>query len=262
MTELDQLHQAMEAGDEGLAFWRAFADAELFLLLESEAAGEVLAPRLFETEEARLILAFDTEERLADFAGAPLPYAALPGRVIAQQMAGQGLSLGLNLGSGAASETVLPPEALDWLLQMLDQAPPEALEARIAAVSAPRVPQAVLDALAQALSGLAGQGVSAQLAGVTYADGRQGQLLAVTGLASAAKAKLARAVTEALAFSGIEAGALDLAFPGAGDALLARLSGLALVLDLEAAPLPEESVPEPRAPRAPGTDPERPPILR
>lgn len=260
MTELDALHAAMQAGDEaeGLAFWRAFADAELFLLLEAEAGDGVVQPRLFDLAEGRLILAFDTEERLAAFAGAPLPYAALPGRVIAQEMAGQGLSLGLNLGSDAASETVLPPEALDWLIEMLDQAPPEALEAQIVEVLPPRVPQQVMEALARALSGLPGQGaaVGAYLAGVRYGDGRRGQLLAVTGLAPSVEAKLARAVTEALAFSGIEAGALDLAFPAEGDALVARLLRVALVLQGEA----PEAAPEQAT--GPGMDPGRPPRLR
>jgi SseB protein N-terminal domain len=102
MTELDRLYAAMQAGGDadGLAFYRALADAELFVLLKGEASGDVMEPRIFDLAEGAVLLAFDSEERLAGFSEAPLPYAALPGRVIAGQMVGQGLSLGLIWGRG------------------------------------------------------------------------------------------------------------------------------------------------------------------
>lgn len=259
MSELDDLHGAMARGGEaeGLAFWRALADAELFLLLEAEPRGEVLAPRVFDLAEGPVLLAFDSEDRLAAFAETPLPYAALPGRVIAQQMAGQGLSLGLNLGSGGASEVILPPEALDWLVAMLDQAPAEERRERVVSFLPPQVPQAVLSALIPALAVLSGT-ARAHLARAVYEGGRQGHLLAVTGARPEDEPRLARAVTEALAFSGLDAGALDLAFLAEGDPALARMAEAALML--EASP----SAAEPAAPArsGPGLDPDRPPILR
>ena len=228
-SELDRAHAAMQTGGdaEGMAFYRVLADAELFLLLEAEAEGDVMTPRLFDLAEGAVMLAFDSEERLAAFADGPLPYAVLPGRVIAGQMTGQGpifgkrLSLGLNLGSGAASEVILPPEALDWLLALLDQAPPEAIQARIALFEAPMVPAAVLAALAGSLAGVD----QARLVGVRYIDGRRGQMLALTGVMVAAQVKVARAVTEALAFSGIDAGALDVAFLKTDDPALDMMAG-------------------------------------
>lgn len=255
MTELDRLHDAMLAGGdaEGRAFYRALADAELFVLLQDEPLGTALTPRVFDLAEGAVLLAFDSEERLAGFADHAVPYAALPGRVIAAQMVGQGLSLGLNLGSGAGSEVILPPEALLWLMQMLDQAPPEALQARIASFMAPDVPQSVLAALVPALGGV----VQAHLAGVRYQDGRLGQMLALIGVSPGAEARTARAVTEALAFSGIEAGVLDVVFLTEGDAVLAALAGRSLVIHAPA-PTPVE----PHRPAAPGSDPLRPPILR
>ena len=112
----------MQAGDAaaGLRFYRLLADATLFLLLEREAEGERVDPRVFDLPDGPVLLAYDSEERLAVMGDGPLPYAALPGRLIAQQMLGQGLSLGLNFGTGAASEALLPPEALRWLCEMLD----------------------------------------------------------------------------------------------------------------------------------------------
>jgi hypothetical protein len=245
----------MAAGGDadGMAFYRALANAELFLLLEAEAVGEVMTPRVFDLAEGRVLLAFDSEERLARFAGGAVAYAALPGRVIAAHLAQQGLALGLNLGSGAASEVILPPEALNWLLSMLDQKAPEQIETRVAGFLPPVVPTKVKVALASALTGAA----RGYLVGVRYAGGGQGQMLALVGVDVAAEEKVARAVTEALAFSGVEAGSLDVAFLGEGDAMLARLSGVALVIEGVAAVL-DETVQR----AGPGMDPERPPVLR
>ena len=93
MTELDTAYDLMAGGDEaaGLRFYRALADATLFIVLEREAEGEVIAPRVFDLESGPVILAFDSEERLASLGPDPVPYAALPGRIVAQQMLGQGL---------------------------------------------------------------------------------------------------------------------------------------------------------------------------
>ena len=267
MTELDDRYAALLTGGdaEGMAFYRALADAELFVLLEAEAEGEVMTPRVFDLEGGPVLLAFDSEDRMAGFSDRVLPYAALPGRVVAGQMVGHGpafenrLSLGLNLGSGAASEVILPPEALDWLVAMLDQAPPEALELRVAAFEPPSVPGAVLGALAGSLTGVA----RAYVVGVRYDGGRRGQMLVLTGVAAAEEGKVLRAVTEALAFSGLDASALDTVFRAEGDAVLARLAGVALVLEGKAEPLAEpvvEPVVEP--PVGPGMDPGRPPLLK
>jgi hypothetical protein len=70
-----------------------------------------------------------------------------------------------------------------------------------------------------------------------------------------------RAVTEALAFSGLDASALDTVFRPEGDALLDRLAGVALVLEGAAVPQAEPQVVA-EAPVGPGMDPARPPYLK
>ena len=227
MSNLDSRYAEMQAGGDGLAFYHALADTELFVLLETEAEGEVMSPQIFDLAESAVVLAFDSAERLARFVAGPQPYAALPGRVIVGQMAGQGLALGLNIGVGAASEVILPPEALDWLMEMLDQTPPQATSDVITGFEPPDVPQAVLLALPLALIGA----TRAYLVGVCYKNGRRDQLLAVMGVAERDETRVARAVTEALAFSGLDAAALDLAFMTAEDAVLARMAGVALVFE-------------------------------
>ena len=97
---------------------------------------------------------------------------------------------------------------------------------------------------------------AAWLAAVTYDDGSRGHLLAFVGTLPGAEAALARTVGEALTFSGIEAGALDVAFFAPDDPIAARLEKVALRFDL---PTPDA---EGLAPAAPGMDPDRPPKLR
>ena len=117
-TLLDAAHAAVSAEPENealrLRFFERLADGELVLLLEREAVGERLEPKLFELEDGPVILVFDREERLAEFSGGIAPDAALPGRVVAAMLKGQGIGLGVNLGV-APSSMLLSPEAVDWL---------------------------------------------------------------------------------------------------------------------------------------------------
>ena len=66
---------------------------------------------------------------------------------------------------------------------------------------------------------------------------------------------LARAAGEALTFSGIEAGTMDVLFARSSDPLAAHLAKVGLRFDLPA-------LHDPQAPGAPGMAPNRPPILK
>lgn len=257
-TPLDRAHAAMTAAPEDdaarLAFHERLADAELFLLLTEEPAGDDISPELFEVAGGRFLLAFDREARLGDFTGRPAPYAAMSGRTLAGMLAGSGIGLGLNLG--APSETLLPPETLDWLARTLAERPSR-IEARPVALSAPDVPERLVTALDTKLATAAGLARRACLAGVTWESGARGHMLAFIDALPGAEDALARAAGEALTFSGIEAGELDVAFFAAADPVTPRLEKVALRFDL-----PELAPPEPSAPSAPGTDPDRPPRLR
>lgn len=259
-SDLDLAYGRMASGGEAdqLRFYRVLADATLFLLLEAEAEGEVITPRVFDLPDGPVLLAFDSEDRLATMGDGPLPYAALPGRIVAQQMVGQGLHLGLNLGTGAVCETLLPPEAMDWLTGML-AATPESVEAQVAQFLPPQgLPDVLVEALDAAMAGAAGLAQAGLLAAVQYKDGRRGHLLAVIGAQAAAEPALARAMAEALRFSGVEAGELDVTFLADQDPGLAALLRVARVFEVPDLPQPEAAA----TPKAPGSDPDQPPILR
>ncbi|WP_193142305.1 MULTISPECIES: SseB family protein [unclassified Meridianimarinicoccus] len=260
LTPLDHAHAAMAAAPDDdalrLRFFERLADAELFLLLEREARDETVDPQIFETDDGKFLLAFDLEERLAGFAEGTMPYLALSGRTLIAMIAQQGVGLGLNLGT-APSETLLPPEAVDWLAETLAHAPEEA-EDRPRELAPPKgLPESLLTALDGKLALMTGRARLAYLCAVTYESGRRSHLLAFVDTTEGAETALARAVNEALAFSGLEAGALDVAFFAASDAIAARLARTGLRFDL---PQPDPQDPSRRP--APGSDPTAPPILR
>ncbi len=234
VTLLDAAHAAVSASPEDetarLRFYERLADGEMFLLLEREAVGDVLDPKVFDLDSGPVVLVFDREERLAEFSGGIAPYAALPGRVVAQMLKGQGIGLGVNLGV-APSEMLLP-------------------------FLTPAVPEAVVAGLDAKLARAGGLAAAAVLAGVVYDSGRRGHLLAVLDAVEGAEAALARALREALVFSGIEAGELDVAFLRSDEAAAQAMARVGLRFDL---PVPEVAE---FSPQAPGTDPARPPRLR
>ena len=258
LTPLDLAHAAMEARPEDdaarLRFYDCLGSSELFLLLDAEPEGDTIRPRLFELEDGPVAVVFDRELRLAEFAGGIVPYVALSGRVLAEMFAGQGIGLGLNLDV-APSAILLPAPAVDWMQAQFATRPVEA-EAIPREIRAPAgLPEALLTALDGKLALAAGLAGAAHLVAVTYGDGRHGHLLGFTGALPGAEPALARVVHEALVFSGLAAGELDVAFLAEDDETAARLARVGLRFDLPAPPRPE-------GPAAPGMDPDAPPILR
>lgn len=257
VTLLDAAHAAVSADPENealrLRFFERLADGEMVLLLEREAQGESLEPRVFDLDDGPVVLIFDREERLASFTGGIAPYAALPGRVIAAMLKGQGIGLGVNLGV-APSSMLLPAEAMDWLAETLDGDPDEA-EAMPEDFLPPRVPEALVTGLDAKLARAGGLALAAVLAGVVYQGGRRGHILAFLDAAPGAESALARAMREALVFSGVEAGELDVVFLASTDAAARAMGQVGLRFNL---PAPDA----PATPTAPGMDPARPPKLR
>ncbi|WP_108259473.1 SseB family protein [Mangrovicoccus ximenensis] len=257
-TPLDLAHARMEAAPAGdsarLGFYGALGASELFLLLDREAEGDRITPRVFELETGPVVLVFDREARLSEFAGGIAPYAGMSGRVLVEMLAGQGIGLGVNLDV-APSATLLGPEAVEWLNAQLQHRPEEG-EARPSEVRSPAgLPEPLIEGIDGKLATAAGLADLAYLVAVTYADGRRGHLLAFIDAVPGAEPALARAVHEALIFSGLAAGELDVAFFPASDGIAPQLAKVGLRFDL---PKPEE--PLQRA--APGMNPDAPPILR
>jgi hypothetical protein len=258
MTELDTAHAAMEAAPDDdvarLRFFERLADGEVFLLLAREAEEEDITPETFEIEGQTFVLVFDREERLAQFTGRIAPYAGLSGRALVQMLAGQGIGLALN-PDVAPSSMLIAAEAVDWLADTLAHGP-VAGSGRPREIAAPGdLPKALIEGLDRKLASAGGMAQAAWLTAVTYDDDSRGHMLAFVGAVPAAERALAAAVAEALTFSGVAAGRLDVTFLDAADPVIDRLARVGLRFDLPTLVVPE-------APRAPGSDPDNPPRLR
>lgn len=256
-TPLDTAHAAMTAAPDDdaarLRFYERIADVELFMLLEDEPKGDQINPVLFEDG---YVMVFDRAARLAAHVGNAAPYVALSGRAIAGMLDGQPLGMAVNIGV-APSEILLPPEAMGWLRDTLAHAPGE-VEAGIDRVFPPKgLPETLITALDAKFATATGMAAGAFLVGVEYTGGGRGHLLAYVGAIPRAQDALLRAASEALTFSGIEAGAMDVGFFGPKDPVVERLAKVGLRFDL---PQMEPLQNTPRM--APGSDPAKPPKLR
>ncbi|CUJ01474.1 hypothetical protein TA5114_01980 [Cognatishimia activa] len=260
LTPLDKAHAEMEANtaddNARLRFYERLADAELFLLLEKEPENEKISPEVFEVQDHSFVLVFDTVDRLAEFVGKPAPYVALSGRVVAGMLAPSGIGLGVNL-EVAPSSILIPAEAMGWLVDTLGNAPDE-VEARMSEFTAPAgLPETLVTSLDAKLSTAVGLAKWAYLVGTVQENGTRSHMIGFVSAVDGAQSALAKAVSEALTFSGIEAGALDVGFFDSNDPVAAQLARVGLRFDL-----PEPEKPTEYVQVAPGSDPDKPPILR
>lgn len=234
-TPLDAVHAAIMAAPENdtarLRFYERMADVELYLLLEAEPEGDQIIPRVLETGGAQYLLAFDRAERLAQYAGEAGAYVVLSGRDVASMLTGQPLGIALNIDV-APSAILLPDTAVAWLCETLTHAAAE-VEAKIESLLPPKgLPESLIEAIDAKLSTATGMAANAWLVGVVYEGGGRGHLLAFIDALPRAQDALVRAASEALTFSGIEAGAMDVGFFNHSDPTVTKLMKVGLRFDL------------------------------
>jgi hypothetical protein len=169
-------------------------------------------------------------------------------------MADQPVGVGLNLWDNP-SAFFLPAGTIAWLNDVLAEAPEQTEERPEVFTSPMGLPEKLITALDGRLAMAVGLAKFAYLAGVTYSGGRKSHILAFINAANGAEAALANTIREALVFSGLEAGVLDVTFLAASDPASAQLAKVGLRFDL-----PQPDTPTP--PGAPGMDPTKPPKLR
>ncbi|MCF6305505.1 MAG: enhanced serine sensitivity protein SseB C-terminal domain-containing protein [Rhodobacteraceae bacterium] len=255
-TTLDLAVAKMQSdADARFGFYERVLESEMFMILEDEVVKDVARPLVLDTSDCAVALIFDTEERLAEFAGEPVPYLALSGRKIVAMLAQNGIGLGVNLG--CVSETVLPVEIVNWLAENLGSKDSIEQEKPVE-ISAPfNVPEALIKALDQKLANMSGVVSVAYLVAVEYETGSKSHMLALVDVTPDAQNGVAEAMSEALLFSGIEAGHLDITFLLAGDASVSRFVKVGLAFEI-----PELILPKMPEITAPGMDPDKPPKLR
>ncbi len=260
MTPLDLAHAKMDAQPHidtlRLQFYERLADSELFLLLEAEPIGDIAKPIIFPVEDQKFALVFDSQERLVAFSKTTTPFISLSGRMIAGMLNGQGIGLGVNL-SVAPSSMLLPDTAVTWLAETLAVEPIQAQAKPIAFYPPRSVPEVLVSSLDTKLAVMAGVAKAAYLAEVEYENAPRGHVIAFVEAIEQAQTAITHAVSEALTFSGIEAGTLDVLYLRASDPITAQLAKVALRFDL-----PELLEPKAQVMETPGSNPDKPPKLR
>lgn len=256
-TALDRAHRAAEQGDTDarLQLYEQLAETDLVILLEAEPEDDQISPVLKEIDGVRYIWAFDAEERLAAFAGDVAAYAGLPGRALVEMIAGQEIGVGLNFDTDATGFLV-PPDAVAWLHTVLSNRPDQNTARPIAFAPPVAVTPDVPARLETRLRSAAGLAQAAYLTEARYSDGQSGLLLVFVGASAMAEASLAQAVSEAMAFSGVEDLALDVAFLAADAGAVPALMRQSIAIPIPGLKAP----PSPAAPKPPGSD--GPPNLR
>lgn len=254
MTPLDSLCTAPfhELPDVARArVLNRLADTELFVALDGDPVEDRARLRLFDLAGGKLAIAADEEERLAGFFGAPTGHVAMPGRALAAMLAPEGVTLMVN--PGASSEMLLDPGLLAWLAEALAQAPAEdqAAPAQLHPPT-PEMVAALAEPLAARLADMEGLAEAVALVAAHWPDGAEGHMLVLSGAPEEARPLIAKALAELLAFLPPLPAPCDVAFD-------LPLPKGALILRLD--PVAPEAVPVP-GPRAPGSDPDKPPILR
>ena len=252
-TALDQAYSAMmgEPDDEILrsSYYSVLAASEVFVLLEEEAVSSIV-PKLIEMEGVRYALVFDTEARLSEFAQTQSPYAGMSGRALVESLTGARLGLAINAGV-AETANFIPPEALDWMQTRLGEDLSTGDEEIEELLSPDALEVPLLQALDARLAVFAGPDRSAYLVKAQYAK-ETANLMIFVGIPEAAKVAIAGALAEALRFLAPDM-ALDSVFVEQGDGIIAPAARVGLRFDMNKVMAD--------GPEAPGSDPDKPPIL-
>ena len=215
ITKLDELKKLADVSDHGdksrFFFYEALIDTEIFLLLEKEIESGVACPKLIETSEDKYALVFDTISRLVDFTGNSSPYLALTGRMVLPMLKEQKLGLGLNLNLAVPSEILLSSSDIDWLQNIVDQAP-ERLDDKITAFSKPSIPFVVRDSLHKKLRYLSHFVAEAWTAEAIYLNGHKSQVIIFVDVNPMMHGAVAKAVNEMLSFISYDENLIDVVF--------------------------------------------------
>ena len=258
-TFLDQAFLRMQENEESeslrLQFYSCFADTEMFLVLENEPQEDRVDPKTVIYEGQKYVHAYDSEERLAQAAGRVCPYLGLSGRTLAQMLAGSGVGVALNLDV-AVSSLLLPNDRMVWLSDTLEQEPEKGEEKLFALYPMAPVRKHVFETFLFKLAASADLARGFWLCEAEYGNGLRKRILAVIGAKNEHHGPLAKAVQEAVLFSGDEDLSLDVLFLAGHEALVKKLehTGMRLIFKNKAE--------KPAKPAPPGSDPNKPPILR
>ena len=251
-TPLDTIITKVLANDiveNRLTLFRRFLETELFILIDNPDNPK---PELMQINGEIILLAFDCEEKLIDFAGEKTFFISMSGRRLIAQNDSTGIALNLNnMGGGY----ILTNDVIEWLMKNT-QSQKEIVQRNTNEITSPSiVTERFIELLDEALAASFGLADYAVLVKDLTKPGSKNLLLIFVGSVKLYHDALAQQASEAFSLSGIQDIILDITFCKSEDELVAKALLVGLRFDLP-------QIEKPSEPKAPGMDPTKPPLLR
>ena len=251
-TPLDTIISKVLANDiveNRLTLFRRFLETELFILIDNSDNPK---PELMQINGEIILLAFDCEEKLIDFAGEKTFFISMSGRRLIAQNDSTGIALNLNnMGGGY----ILTNDVIEWLMKNT-QSQKEIVQRNTNEITSPSiVTERFVELLDEALAASFGLADYAVLVKDLTKPGSKNLLLIFVGSVKFYHDALAQQASEAFSLSGIQDIILDITFCKSEDELVAKALLVGLRFDLP-------QIEKPSEPKAPGMDPTKPPLLR
>ena len=251
-TPLDTIITKVLANDiveNRLTLFRRFLETELFILIDNPDNPK---PELMQINGEIILLAFDCEEKLIDFAGEKTFFISMSGRRLIAQNDSTGIALNLNnMGGGY----ILTNDVIEWLMKNT-QSQKEIVQRNTNEITSPSiVTERFVELLDEALAASFGLADYAVLVKDLTKPGSKNLLLIFVGSVKLYHDALAQQASEAFSLSGIQDIILDITFCKSEDELVAKALLVGLRFDLP-------QIEKPSEPKAPGMDPTKPPLLR
>ena len=251
-TPLDIIIKKIAASDivdNRLILFRRFLETELFILIDDP---ENPKPKLMQIDQGVILLAFDLEEKLIDFAGESSFFISMSGRRLISQNASIGIAVNLNNSGGGY---ILTDEVIEWLMKNT-QVTKEVLQSTTNEIASPSIiTEQFVELLDEALAASFGLAEYAILVQDLTKLKSKSLLLIFVGSVKLYHDALAQQASEAFSLSGIQDIILDITFCKSEDELVKKALLVGLRFDLP-------QIEKPSEPKAPGMDPTKPPLLR
>jgi hypothetical protein len=117
MTPLDQaLEGAKTSQCKRNAFYGLLVNTTLYIPTYETPAEEGFNPILADIDGITYLMVFDSEDKLSSWAQTPMPFATLPGHVVAEITQG---NIHWALNPGDAHTKILVPEEIQWLKDLV-----------------------------------------------------------------------------------------------------------------------------------------------
>ena len=249
LDEIIKQVQSNDIAENRLILFKRFLDAELFILIDDPQDPK---PKLVNLREGEILLGFDTEEKLMEFAGDNAFFISMTGRNLLAQNISVGIALNLtNIGGGY----ILTNEILRWL-EKNTQAKQGDIIRHPKKIASPLIAsETFIKLLDETLALSPGSANYAILVQDISEETTSNLLLIFVEASEAFKDILTQQISEAFKLSNLQGVTLDIIFAKPDEQLIKKALKIGLRFDLPSI----QKVPKPEAP---GMDPKKPPVLR